>query len=109
MTYDGQTINFWPGETLLSHGGGGSTTFVGHSPALSVLAGNVAIDGVTLTNATDAPTILVRGGSLTLRDSSVRESTGYAQSAIQVSGGSADLGTASDPGLTRWKSMGPAS
>jgi hypothetical protein len=48
---------------------------------------------------TDAPTILVKGGSLTLRHDTVQESTGYNDAAIAVSGGNTlDLGTVASPG-----------
>src|SRR5262249_15476561 len=49
-------------------------------------------------NATDAPTILVTGGSLALRNDVVQESTGYNDAAISVTNGSVDLGTAGSPG-----------
>jgi uncharacterized delta-60 repeat protein len=96
--YGGQTIHLWPGEMLVINGASGTTTFVGHSPALTVAAGTVIARGITFTNATDAPTILVSGGSLTLRDSTVQESTGYVQAAIRITAGTVDLGTATDPG-----------
>ena len=64
----------------------------GSSPALILERGHLVVrDGVTFVNATDAPTILVLGGVLTLRDTIVHESTGFAQAAIQVLGGSVDL------------------
>ncbi len=74
-------------------------TFIGGSPALIVESGIVFISNSTFTNATDSPTILVTGGSLKLRNDTVQESTGYNQAAIQITGGSVDLGTAAvDPG-----------
>jgi hypothetical protein len=51
-----------------------------------------------LRNTTAAPTILVTGGTLTLRNDLVEESTGAAQAAIEVTGGTVDLGMADDPG-----------
>jgi uncharacterized delta-60 repeat protein len=86
------------GVTLVINGNGTTTTIVGQSPALTVGSGNVVVTGVTFTTATDAPTILVTGGSLTLRNDVIQESTGYNQAAIQVTGGTVDLGTAADPG-----------
>jgi hypothetical protein len=47
---------------------------------------------------TDAPTILVSGGKLMLRNDTVEESTGYRAPAISVIGGTVDLGTAASPG-----------
>lgn len=73
-------------------------TFVGASPALTVIFGTVVVRNSTLTNATDAPTIRLVGGTLVLRDSVVQESTGYDQTAIRVEGGTLDLGTPADPG-----------
>lgn len=96
--YGGQTIDLWPGETLVINGASGTTTFVGHSPALIVKAGDVTIHDVAFTNATDAPTILVMGGHLILRDSTIDESSTHAQVAIQATGGTVDLGTEADPG-----------
>jgi hypothetical protein len=86
------------GVTLVINGNGGSTTIVGHSPALAVASGNVIVENVTLTTATDAPTILVTGGSLTLRNDTIQESTGSSDAAIAVTGGTVDMGTASSPG-----------
>ena len=106
-TYGGQTVNLWPGEKLVIHGASGTTTFVGHSPALTVVSGVVSVDSIIFTNATNAPTILVQGGSLTLRNSTVEESTGYAQAAIQVDGGVVDLGSAASPGGNTIKVNGP--
>jgi hypothetical protein len=73
-------------------------TLVGGSPALVVNSGNVVLKQVTARNATNAPTIVVNGGSLKVRNSTIQESTAYAQSALQVNGGTVDLGTAADPG-----------
>jgi hypothetical protein len=70
----------------------------GGSPALTLGSGDLTITGATFVNDTDAPTILVTGGRLTLRNDIIQESTGYSQAAISVTGGSVDLGTATDPG-----------
>src|SRR5262249_37591506 len=49
--------------------------------------------------ATDAPTILVSGGSLKLRNDVIQESTGFTDAAICVTGGTLDLGMGTaDPG-----------
>ena len=91
-------------ETLGSvdvHGtpGAGNITIVGNSPALTVLGGDVTIGpGVTLITTTNSPTILVTRGSLTLRGAVVEESTSYTQTAILITGGTVDLGTAASPG-----------
>jgi ELWxxDGT repeat protein len=73
-------------------------TFIGGSPALSVNSGTVIVKNSTFQNATDAPTILVTGGSLTLRDDTIQESTGYSNPAIELTGGTVDLGNAIDSG-----------
>jgi ELWxxDGT repeat protein len=70
----------------------------GGSPALTLDAGDLAVTHATFVNNTPAPTILVTGGRLTLRDCTIQESTGATEPAIQVTGGIIDLGTAADPG-----------
>jgi hypothetical protein len=73
-------------------------TFIGGSPALVVQSGQVIVQSSTFTNSTPAPTILVTGGTLTLRGDIIQESTGSTDAAISVTGGTVDLGTAADPG-----------
>jgi hypothetical protein len=103
-TYQDLTLSTQDNVTLVVFGGGkvatvNGTTVVGNSPALVVTRGNVALSNLTLTTATDAPTVLVSGGHLTLRNDVVQSSTGYSDPAIAVSGGSTlDLGTAASPG-----------
>jgi hypothetical protein len=70
----------------------------GGSPALTLEAGDLVLSNATFENGTDAPTILVQGGILTLRNDVVQESTGYSDAAIAVTGGTLDLGTAASPG-----------
>jgi Ca2+-binding RTX toxin-like protein len=101
------------GVTLVINGNG-SQTVVGNSPALTVgsgtgSSGNVVISGVTFTTATDAPTILVAGGHLTLRHDVIQESTGINvnQVAVQVTGGTVDLGTDADSGGNTLNVNGP--
>jgi hypothetical protein len=84
--------------TAIVNGVNGSTTVVGHSPALTITSGNVIVNNVTFTTATNSPTILVAGGSLALRNDVIQESTGYADAAISVTGGAVDLGSTSSPG-----------
>jgi ELWxxDGT repeat protein/VCBS repeat-containing protein len=73
-------------------------TFIGGSPALTVSSGVVIVKNSVFLNSTDAPTILVKGGSLTLRNDTIQETTGYNDPAIALTGGTLDLGTASSPG-----------
>jgi hypothetical protein len=82
------------GVTLVVNG----AVFHGGSPALVLGSGSLIITGSTFENDTNAPTILVTGGSLKLRNCIVQESTGFNQAAISVTGGTVNLGTTADPG-----------
>src|SRR5262249_11949241 len=73
-------------------------TWHGGSPALTLVSGSLTVSNATFVNGSDAPTILVSGGGLTLRTDVIQKSTGYNGAAITVTGGTVDLGTASDPG-----------
>ena len=96
-TYNIDTqVNTGPAVTLVIQNG----TLVGGSPALIVDSGDVVLDDMTITNSTDTPTIVVNGGSLTVRGSTINQSSDYAQPAIQITGGSVDLGTPTDLGLS---------
>src|SRR5262249_40081325 len=86
-----------PKQLALQIVGDPRAKIVGHSPALEVDSGNVTLDGLDLTTDTDAPVILVTGGSLTVRNSTIT-ATGNSPAAILVTGGTVDLGTAADPG-----------
>jgi hypothetical protein len=87
------------GYRIVLDGKGGLGVIAGSSPALTVAAGEVLVDnGVPFVQATDAPTIVVRGGHLTLRDGLVEDSSTATRAAVEVLGGTADLGTAADPG-----------
>jgi probable HAF family extracellular repeat protein len=97
-SYTDLNFNLQPGITVIVNGVNGSTTVVGNSPALTITSGNVTVNNVTFTTATDAPTILVAGGSLALRNDVVQESTGFADAAISVTGGTVDLGSTGNPG-----------
>ena len=107
-TYEGITASPPPGVTLVLNGSGGGT-FVGHSPALTVTSGTVVVTGLNFTNSTDAPTILVTGGTLQMRSSTVHETTGGNRAALEITGGSVDLGTADDPGGNTLDTTGPGS
>jgi hypothetical protein len=74
------------------------TVITGNSPAITVNAGTVILQGVTAQTATNSPTIIVNGGSLLVRDSTIEGSTGYAEPAILINGGSVNLGTTASPG-----------
>jgi hypothetical protein len=95
--YTSQTLQIPSGMTLYINGVPG-TTIDPASPAFTLTSGNVVVSNVTFVTTGDAPTILVTGGSLTLRNCVVQESTGFSDSAISVTGGTVDLGTAASPG-----------
>jgi len=86
------------GVTLIINGNGTTTTVVGQSPALIVVTGSVIATGLTFTTATDAPTILVTGGSLMLRNDTIQENSAFTNATIEITGGLLDLGTAASPG-----------
>jgi hypothetical protein len=67
-------------------------------PAFTVAAGNVSLLHLTLVTTGDAPTVLVTGGNLTLRNDAVQGTASYADAAISVSGGTVNLGTTASPG-----------
>ncbi len=106
-TYSDVTASPPAGVTLVINGSGATTTIVGHSPALDVTGGNVILSDATLTTATDAPTVLVSGGTLTLRNVVVQESSAFNQAAVSITGGSVDLGTADSPGGNTLNVNGP--
>ena len=81
-------------------------TIIGGSSAIIVNGGTVMLQGETAQTATNSPTIVVNGGSLVVRNSTIQESTGYAQSAIQINGGTVDLGTTASPGGNTWNVNG---
>lgn len=105
--FPGGEINLKPGVRLVIDGANSAPIFFGQSPAFIVNSGDVVIRGVTFVNSTDAPTILVTGGSLVLRDSFVQETTGGSQAAIEITGGSVDLGSFADPGGNTIEVSGP--
>jgi hypothetical protein len=94
--YSAMTVQVPTGMTLYIDGVP-STQIDPTSPALTILGGNVVVSNVTIFTTGNAPTILVTGGSLTLRNDVVQSST-YSDPAIAVTGGSLDLGTPSSPG-----------
>jgi hypothetical protein len=111
ITYGGLTVNVPDGMTLVigtaSYTGGQQATIDPDSPAFTVASGNVLLCNVTLVTTGDAPTILVTGGHLTLRGCTVQESADSNQPAIEVTGGTVDLGTAADPGGNTLNLNGP--
>lgn len=93
-SYAGKTVAVPAGVVLVLANG----TLTGASPALVLTGGSVQLLNMLAVNATDAPTILVLGGSLVVRQSTIEESSLYSQAAVRIEGGSVDLGTSASPG-----------
>src|SRR5205823_10130802 len=55
-----------------------------------------SVEDCTFIASGDAPTLLVEGGQVTIRHSTLQETTGGNQPALLITGGQVDLGTASD-------------
>jgi uncharacterized delta-60 repeat protein len=101
ITYGGLMVNVPNGMTLVigttSYTGGQQATIDPALPAFTVVSGNVVVSNVTFVTTGNAPTILVQGGKLTLRNDIIQESTAN-NAAISVTGGTVDLGTPTSPG-----------
>jgi hypothetical protein len=94
----GNAVLSLPAGVSLTLRGGPGAVFRGKGTALTVTSGNVSINGLTFSTQTASPTLVVTGGSLTLRNATVQGSTSGHQPALRIAGGTADLGTAADPG-----------
>ncbi len=68
-----------------------------NSPALTLVSGDVRFENMTVLNDRADPTFLVQGGSLTVRNSTIQESTTSSQAIFQITGGTVDLGRSIDP------------
>jgi hypothetical protein len=95
--YSNLTVNIPTGLTL-NIVGGPNVTIDPAQPAFTVAGGNVYVSNVTFTESGDAPTILVTGSSLALRNDIIQESTAFTNAAIAITGGTLDLGTSASPG-----------
>jgi hypothetical protein len=94
------------GITLVIIGSGGTTTIVGHSPAVNVAGGKVVLEDLKLVTDTDSPTVMVSDGSLTLRNVDIEGTGTGSQPAIDITGGNVDLGTADEPGANTFNDNG---
>jgi hypothetical protein len=94
------------GITLVISGSGGSTTIVGHSPALQLTEGTVIVENLTLITDTDSPTVVDSGSNLMLRNVDIEGSSTGSQPAVEITGGNVDLGTAADPGGNTFNARG---
>ncbi len=96
---DGGTVNIAPGtykgatcsKSVKFKSTGSGVIIQGASPAWTQNSGIVEFNGQTFTLATDDPTILLNGGTLTMLNCTIDESTGYEQVAIKVTGGTLAL------------------
>ncbi|MCA9926806.1 MAG: Ig-like domain repeat protein, partial [Anaerolineales bacterium] len=61
-------------------------------PAVTVTSGEVYLQGQNLATSADAPTVLVTGGYLTLDQDEILETPGFLNAAVEITGGSANLG-----------------
>lgn len=101
------------GLTLLIDGDGGSPcegTFASSSgPVLTQVSGNVIIrGGASFSETGNSSAIVVQGGQLTMRNSTVTETTTTNQAAIAIRGGQVDLGASySDYGNNTISMNGP--
>jgi parallel beta-helix repeat protein len=105
-TYSATTVQVPAGMTLYINGTPG-TVIDPASPAFTLTSGNVVVSNVTFVTTGDAPTILVTGGSLTLRNDTIQESSGGDDAAIVVTGGTVDLGNAASSGGNTLNVNGP--
>jgi RTX calcium-binding nonapeptide repeat (4 copies) len=96
-TYTATSVDIPAGMTLYINGVAG-TQIDPASPAFMITSGKVVVANVTFVTTGNAPTILVTGGSLTLRNDTIQESAGGNAAAIAITGGTVDLGTTADPG-----------
>ena len=84
--YSEITLSPPAGLTVIINASNGGFVY-GGSPALTVTSGTVIVNNASFISTTNAPTILVTGGSLTLRHDIVQESPTYNQAAIRITGG----------------------
>lgn len=87
VTLNGASLVIPAGIRVRIDGG----AWLGGSPALTLGGGELIVTNATFSNTTDAPTILVTGGHLTLLNNVIHESTGFARSAIEINGGTIDF------------------
>jgi uncharacterized delta-60 repeat protein len=102
-TYSPLSVSVPAGLKLIldgDNGACGSRTLTGTGAAALTVSGDVLIRaGMAFTESGNASAIVVQGGQLTMRNSTVTETTTTSQAAIAISGGQVDLGTSySGPG-----------
>lgn len=94
-TYALGQVSVPAGLKLIVDGGGCSHDYASTTgPALTLNSGEVLIrNGAHFSSAIDASTIVVQGGSLTVRESTIEETTAGSRAAIEITGGLVDLGS----------------
>jgi hypothetical protein len=97
-TYSLGSVTVPSGLRLILDGDGGAGaagTFAATSaPALTLVSGDVLIrDGAQLSGTGNTSALVVQGGQLTMRNSTLTENTTTNQPAIAISGGQVDLGS----------------
>lgn len=100
-SYGGFTYNA-PGNLLIKNMSGGSVSITGASPALTVSAGILTVNGLTFTTTTNDPTILINGGKLVMRNCTVIESASFNQNGVSITSGELDAGVIGDPGHNKF-------
>ena len=87
-----------PGDLTIINNSSGTVEITGASPALTVTSGTLNVTGLTFDVSTNDPTILITGGKLVLRNSTVIESAVANQNGIRITGGELDAGLVGDHG-----------
>ena len=102
VDYTDMVVSVPQNVTLVISGTEGTVVIQGNSPALTVTSGDgdvVIGPNVVLTTSTDSPTVLVTGGSLTVSGSTItQDDPSSSQPAVEVEGGTVDLGDTGTPG-----------
>jgi uncharacterized delta-60 repeat protein len=93
-TYSLGSVSVPAGLELIIDGGGCPHSFSSASgPVLTLVSGDMQIrNGAIFLSTADAPTILVQGGYVSVRQSTIEETTVGSQAAIEISGGLVNLG-----------------
>jgi len=95
------------GDLTITNNSSGTVQISGASPALTVTSGTLNINGLTFVTSTNDPAILISGGKLVLRNSTVIESATFNQNGILITGGELDAGLIGDHGNNTFVVNGP--
>ena len=102
-TYTLGQVSVPAGLKLIIDAGGCPYSLASSSgPVLTLVSGDVAIRNAAFSSTADASTVLVQGGQLHVRRSTIEETTAGSRAAIEITGGLVDLGILWDgPGANR--------